>query len=75
MKSGRYPIKSSKLFINILKGLRGNVLMNGLDLDKTHISWASASWASRPQKRGGARFKRTYVVLKAREFSEMEKKQ
>lgn len=65
--SGRYPINASKLFIQILKTLKGNVLANKMDLDKTRIYFASASWASRPSKKGGGRFKRTNVILKAKE--------
>lgn len=68
MMSGRYPIKAVKQFIALLKGLRGNVLVNGLDLDNTRIYYASANWDSRPAKRGGMRFKRSYVILKAKEF-------
>ena len=67
--SGRYPINASKLFIPILKSLRGNILVNQMDLDKARIYFASASWASRPSKRGGGRFKRTNVVLKSREIT------
>jgi ribosomal protein L22 len=65
--SGRYPVNASKLIINVLKGLKGNVLANQMDLDKTKIYYASASWASRPSKKGGGRFKRTNVILKAKE--------
>ncbi len=68
MMSGRYPVKASKEFIYLLKGLKGNVIVNGLDLDKTLIYYASATWAARPAKRGGMRFKRAFVVLKAKEF-------
>ncbi|MEM4259469.1 MAG: uL22 family ribosomal protein [Candidatus Pacearchaeota archaeon] len=67
MMSGRYPINASKLFIQLLKTLRGNSLVNQMDLDKTRIYFASATWASRPSKRGGSRFKRTNVILKAKE--------
>ncbi len=67
MMSGRYPINASKAFISVLKGLRGNIAVNGLDVSKTRIHLASASWASRSQKKGGARFKRTHIVIKARE--------
>ena len=67
MMSGRYPVKASKLFINLLKSLKGNVLVNGLDLDRTRISMASASWAARPLRRGGRQFKRTNIILKAKE--------
>lgn len=67
--SGRYPINASKIFIPMLKGLKGNVLANQMDLDKSRITFASATWASRPSKRGGGRFKRTNVVLKATEVA------
>lgn len=73
MMSGRYPINASKSFVNILKALKGNIAVNGLDNEKTKICWASASWASRPQRKGGARFKRTHVLLKAKEETESEK--
>ena len=72
MMSGRYPVKAAKLFMKLLKGLKGNIAVSGLDTAKTSIVWASASWASRPQKRGGARFKRTHVVLKAREAASVK---
>ena len=65
--SGRYPVNASKAFISVLKGLRGNVAVNGMAVDKAKIYFGSASWASRPNKAGGARFKRTHIVLKARE--------
>src|SRR3989344_5767436 len=66
--SGRYPIKGSKLFIPLLKGLKGNVLANGLDLDKTVIYYASANGGFMPAKRKGGKTKRTHVLLKAREL-------
>ena len=65
--SGRYPIKVAQQFIAILKGLKGNVVVNGMDLDKTRITYVSANWAPRPMKGGGARFKRSHVIIKARE--------
>lgn len=67
-KSGRYPINASKEFINILKSLKGNCIVNQIELEKTRIYFASASWASRSAKRGGARFKRCHIILKAKEF-------
>lgn len=73
--SGRYPIKTSQQFIPLLKALKGNAIVNGLELDKTRITYGSSTWASRPQKRGGMRFKRAYVVLKAREVPMNEKKE
>lgn len=71
-KPGRYPESASKQFIALLKALKGNVIANGLDIDKTRICLASATWASRPQRRGGMRFKRAFVLLKAKETN-MEK--
>lgn len=69
MMSGRYPVNAAKEFIYLLKGLRGNVLVNSMDLDKTRIYYASATWNARPAKRGGMRFKRAFILLKAKEFS------
>ncbi len=69
MMSGRYPVNASKCMIQVLKGLRGNILANGLSVDKAKIYWASASWASRPARRGGTRFKRAHIILKAKEFT------
>lgn len=74
MMSGRYPINAAKAFISILKGLRGNIAVAGLDAEKARIISASASWASRQRKSGGMRFKRTHVVLKAKEVVLPEKK-
>jgi large subunit ribosomal protein L22 len=64
---GRYPINASEQFINLLKSLKGNAITNGLELEKTRIKIASASWARRPQKSGGRAAKRTNVILKAME--------
>jgi len=68
MMSGRYPIKAVTHFIQVLKGLRGNILANGMDLEKSKIYIASANWASRPARRGGMRFKRAHIILKAKEM-------
>jgi len=67
MMSGRYPITAAGLFIPILKSLKGNVTVNGMDLTKTRITSASATWASRPARRGGQKGKRTHIILEARE--------
>ena len=67
MMSGRYPVKAAKLFIALLKGLKGNVIVNGMDPDKTKITISSASWARRPARKGGRHAKRTNVILNARE--------
>lgn len=67
MMSGRYPVDASKIMIAMLKGLRGNIIANGMDLDKTVIVEGISNWAARPQKRSGGRGKRTHVTLVARE--------
>ena len=65
--SGRYPVKAAGLFISLLKALKGNTIVNGLDLDKAIICHASASWDARPLRRGSVQTKRTNVILKAKE--------
>jgi len=67
MMSGRYPIKAAKLLIKLLKTLKGNVLINGLEPEKTRIITAYANWASRPLRREGRKAKRTNVLIKAKE--------
>lgn len=73
MMSGRFPVSASKEMIYVLKALKGNIVVNKMDIDKTKIYFGSASWASRPAKRGGARFKRTFVLVKAKEFDTIVK--
>jgi ribosomal protein L22 len=70
--SGRYPVSASLLLIKTLKALKGNVLANGMDLDKTRIAVASANWASRPARAENTRAKRTNVLLIARELGSHE---
>jgi len=65
--SGRYPVNASKIFINILKSLKGNVIVNQMELENTRITFASACWAARPMRRGSVKGKRTNVILKATE--------
>jgi len=74
MMSGRYPINACKEFTNILKGLRANAVVNGLAPEKTRVTFGSATWGSRPQRRGGVKAKRTFLVVKATEVDAKEKK-
>ena len=69
-KPGRYPQNASRYFIKLLKGLKGNVLVNLMDLDKTRIVLASASWDARPARSGGRSAKRSYIILKAKEMGD-----
>ena len=68
MMSGRFPTKAAKIFITVLKGLKGNIMVNGLDIDNSKIYFASATFANRPMRRGNRKAKRTNVILKAKEI-------
>ncbi len=67
MMSGRYPVEASKLFITILKALKGNATVNGMNLDNVRVYYASPSWAARPFRSGGRKGKRVNLILKAKE--------
>jgi ribosomal protein L22 len=69
MMSGRYPINAAELFISMLKSLKGNVIVNGMDLERARIVMASANWARRPMRSDRRQGKRTHVVLRVREIS------
>lgn len=74
MMSGRYPVSAAKIFIPMLKSLKGNAVVNGLDLSKTIISSASTHLAPRPARRGGEYGKRAHVILEAREVNSNKEK-
>ncbi len=65
--SGRYPVKASKVFIQLLKSLKSNAIAKGLEIENYIIS-CKANKASRPYRRftrfGSRQFKRTHVELK-----------
>ena len=65
---GRYPVKASREFIRVLKGLQGNANVAGL-LNPV-ITETVANKAPQPFKKGGLRFKRTHVMLKVTEKQE-----
>lgn len=63
---GRWPEKSTKVFIKLLKSLNANAQMAGIE--NAYIHEGISNLASRPHKRGGSqRFKRSHVLLTARE--------
>jgi len=68
--AGRYPINASKTFIDLLKQLKANSSVNGIDYPI--ITAAKADKASRPHRRGGARAKRAHIYLEAK--NRVEKK-
>ena len=74
MMSGRYPVKAAGLFINLLKALKGNSIVNGLELEKTRIYFASASWSARPTRSNRRQGKRTNIILKAKEVVKEKEK-
>jgi ribosomal protein L22 len=74
MMSGRYPIKSAQQFITILKGLKGNAIVNQMDLDRTRIFRGIPNWAPEPARRGGRHAKRIHLTIKAREIPQGAKK-
>ncbi len=74
MMSGRYPVSAAKIFIPMLKSLKGNAVVNGLDLSNTIISSASTHLAPRPARRGGEYGKRAHVILEAKEKNSNKEK-
>jgi len=68
MMSGRYPVAAAKLFIPMLKNLKGAILFNGMDITKSRISSAYSNFAPRPQRRGGSKGKRAYITIEAKEL-------
>lgn len=71
--SGRYPMKATNHFIRMLKTLKANANVNGIE--EPIIIEAIANKASRPYGRFGAvKRKRTHVKIKAIEKNKLEKK-
>src|SRR3989344_2163450 len=70
-RGNNHPIskKHSMYISDFIKGLKVNVIMNGMELEKTRIFSSSASWAVRPMRRGGRSAKRTNIIIKAKEFT------
>jgi ribosomal protein L22 len=69
MMAGRYPINASKVFIDLLKQLKANASVNGIDYPI--ISLARADKASRPFRRGGVRAKRTHILLEVKDKTKL----
>ena len=74
MMSGRYPVKASKIYLALLKGLKANAIANDLELEKFRI-FCMPNNAPRPYRRfGTGRFKRSHVLLKLIPFTKHKKK-
>ncbi|MBS3091981.1 hypothetical protein J4466_01035 [Candidatus Pacearchaeota archaeon] len=69
MMSGKYHVNASKEFINLLKTLSANSSVNGMDLDRTIIYETIPNKAPVQHHRfGSTKFKRTHVLIKAKEM-------
>ncbi|MEM4719664.1 MAG: 50S ribosomal protein L22 [Candidatus Pacearchaeota archaeon] len=76
---GKYPLIASKIFIKALKNLIANAKVKLLDTEKIYICTAKADKASRPIKAtriafGVKRFKRSHVLLEAKEKENIKSK-
>ncbi len=73
--SGRYPVKGSRIIINLLKSLKANALVKEIELEKFKI-YAMPNVASRPYKRfGQGRMKRSHIMLKLIHLEKKNKKE
>jgi ribosomal protein L22 len=72
MMSGRYPVNASKAIITLLKGLDANARAS--EILEPKIVFAKPDKASSPHRRfGSRRFKRTHILLIAKESGEEKK--
>ncbi len=70
--SGRFPMNATKEFIGLVKQLKANCEVNGID--NAIITIAMSNLASRPYKREGKKGKRTHVHLEARDRTKLKTK-
>lgn len=64
--AGRYPLKTAKEFIRLLKQLNANAIVNGIE-PESYAIYCKADTAARPYRRGGMRAKRSHLFLKLEE--------
>lgn len=75
MMSGKYPINASKEFIKLLKSLSANCTSNGMDIENTIIYEVIPNKSPKQFHRFGSTvFKRTHVIIKAKELKEKKSK-
>ncbi len=72
MMSGRYPVNAAKEFIVLLKQLKANAIVNGVE--NPIITLAMANKGRLPFKKEGRRGKRAHVRIEARDKTKLEKK-
>lgn len=65
--SGRFPMNATKEFIGLVKQLKANCDVNGIE--NPQITIAMSNLGSRPYRREGRKGKRTHVHLEAREYN------
>lgn len=70
MGPGRYPIKASKTFLELLNSVEANAGNKGLDVNNLFVSFARADKAERrwhSGRKGRVKFKSTHVKLMVEE--------
>ncbi|MCL5018519.1 MAG: hypothetical protein M1416_01995 [Candidatus Pacearchaeota archaeon] len=72
MMSGRYPIRAIGYFVTILKTLKANATVNGVE--EPIIVEAVPNKASQPFGRGGIKRKRTHVKIRVVEKNKLKNK-
>ena len=70
--AGRFPENACKEVARLLKNLKATAIYNELELEKAVIS-CIANVASKPYKRGGARFKRCHIMIRLDKKKEQKK--
>jgi ribosomal protein L22 len=71
--AGRYMTKPVGFFIKMLKNLKANAIVNGID--EPIITEAVPNRASRPYGRGGMKRKRTHIFIKVMEKNKIKTKE
>lgn len=72
MAGGKYPKKVAQAFIDLIKQLKANAVVN--QIENPIITVAMANWASRPYRRAGEQGKRTHIHFEARDKTKLKKK-
>lgn len=76
MGPARYPVKSAKFFLKLLKSLEANAVVKGLDVNSIVLTTIIANRASRPWRGGRIRrrkARRTHVHIVASERAAQNK--
>lgn len=68
--SGKYPLNASKEFIVLLKQLKANALVSGIE--NPIITLVVSNKASEPYRKGGRRGKRTHVYIQVKDKTKLK---